>query len=291
MREPPLDHRGRRAGRLGQEHAGAPAGGRISALAFLDTGLLYRAVARPPARRGAAARRRRRGRRGRRTRSDAGDLTSPRLRDEAVSQGASKVAAIAGGARGAAGLPAQLRRRRPRRGAGRPRHRHRGLPGRRLQDLRHRHARGARAAALQGVAGAAAVATIYERVLEELRERDRARSVACGRAVACRRRTRCVLDTTEQDVDAAFAIARAHVAAGRHLKPSSDRVSLIANPSLWPRRAGSPASGTAIWTELMTASPDRHRADVRRPTTSPPCSTRSLRASDRLEGIGDRRAP
>ena len=43
--------------------------------------------------------------------------------------------------------------RRPRRGAGGPRHRHRGAPRCEPQDLRHRECRRTRAAAVQGVAG------------------------------------------------------------------------------------------------------------------------------------------
>ena len=54
------------------------------------------------------------------------------------------------------------------------------------------------------------VATIYERVLEDLRQRDaRDRSRAIAPLVPAH--DAFVIDTTKQDVDAAFAIARAHV--------------------------------------------------------------------------------
>jgi cytidylate kinase len=179
-------------------------------LPFLDTGLLYRAVARrlldaglalddhAAASAAAAA-------------VGAAELDDDRLRDADVGQGASKVAAIPavrsallgfqrrfGEAEGGAVL------------AGRdvgtvvrpdaackifvtasPEERGR----RRLEELQ---ARG--------------VATIYERVLDELRERDerdRKRTVAPLVPAS----DALVIDTTEQDVDGAFAAARAHVAA------------------------------------------------------------------------------
>ena len=57
---------------------------------------------------------------------------------------------------------------------------------------------------------ASGVATIYERVLEDLRQRDaRDRSRAIAPLVPAH--DAFVIDTTKQDVDAAFAIARAHV--------------------------------------------------------------------------------
>jgi cytidylate kinase len=60
--------------------------------------------------------------------------------------------------------------------------------------------------------------SIYERVLEDLRERDardRSRAVApllpAGDAL--------LIDTTDKDIEAAFAIARAHVAAAAWPSP------------------------------------------------------------------------
>jgi CMP/dCMP kinase len=178
------------------------------ALEFLDTGLLYRAVADRLIQAGlplddvaaaaAAARA-----------VDAGDLESPRLRDEAVSQGASKVAAIA------EVRQALLAFQRSFGGRGRGA----VLVGRDIgtvvrpdagckiyitASLEERARR--RCKELQ----ASGVATIYERVLEDLRQRDaRDRSRAIAPLVPAH--DAFVIDTTKQDVDAAFAIARAHV--------------------------------------------------------------------------------
>jgi CMP/dCMP kinase len=178
-------------------------------LEFLDTGLLYRAVARrlldqgqdledaAAAARAAAA-------------LAAADLTSPALRDEQVSQGASKVAAIPAVRQallafqrcfGEDGPGAVLAGRdigtvvRP--DAGR-----KIFVTASLEERARRRSR-----ELQAKGGPA----IYERVLEDLRERDardRSRAVApllpAGDAL--------LIDTTDKDIDAAFAIARAHVA-------------------------------------------------------------------------------
>ena len=178
------------------------------ALDFLDTGLLYRAVADRLIQAGlslddvavAAAAAREVG---------AGDLKSPRLRDESVSQGASKVAAIAEVRQ--ALLAFQRRFGGSGRGA--------VLVGRDIgtvvrpdagckiyvtASLEERARR--RCKELQ----ASGVATIYERVLEDLRQRDaRDRSRAIAPLVPAH--DAFVIDTTKQDVDAAFAIARAHV--------------------------------------------------------------------------------
>jgi cytidylate kinase len=177
-------------------------------LEFLDTGLLYRAVADRLIQAGlplddvgeaaAAARA-----------VDAGDLESPRLRAEAVSQGASKVAAIA------EVRQALLAFQRSFGGRGRGA----VLVGRDIgtvvrpdagckiyvtASLEERARR--RCKELQ----ASGVATIYERVLEDLRQRDaRDRSRAIAPLVPAH--DAFVIDTTKQDVDAAFAIARAHV--------------------------------------------------------------------------------
>lgn len=176
-------------------------------LDFLDTGLLYRAVAERLIRAGlpledvaaaaAAARE-----------VDTGDLANPRLRDEAVSQGASKVAAIA---EVREALLAFQRRFGSARGA--------VLVGRDIgtvvrpdacrkifvtASLEERARR--RCKELQ----ASGVATIYDRVLEDLRQRDaRDRSRAIAPLVPAH--DAFVIDTTKQDVDAAFAIARAYV--------------------------------------------------------------------------------
>jgi CMP/dCMP kinase len=176
-------------------------------LEFLDTGLLYRAVADRLIQAGlplddvaaaaAAARA-----------VDAGDLESPRLRDEAVSQGASKVAAIAevrqallafqrsfGGSRGAV-LAGRDIGTVVRPDAGCKIFVTASLEERARRRCKELQARG--------------VATIYERVLEELRQRDaRDRSRAIAPLVPAH--DAFVIDTTKQDVDAAFAIARAHV--------------------------------------------------------------------------------
>jgi cytidylate kinase len=178
------------------------------ALDFLDTGLLYRAVADrliqaglPPDDVAAAAR----------VAAEVGarDLESPRLQDEAVSQGASKVAAIPEVRQALLGFQ---------RGFGNS---GRGavLAGRDIgtvvrpdasckiyvtASLEERARR--RCKELQ----ASGVATIYERVLQDLRQRDaRDRSRAIAPLVPAH--DAFVIDTTKQDVDAAFAIARAHV--------------------------------------------------------------------------------
>ena len=122
-------------------------------LAFLDTGLLYRAVARAMLDRGlrftdeaaavAAA-----------TALAPQDVEPGRLRGEGIGQGASIVAAVP--AVRAALLPFQRRFGAGGRGAvlAGPRRRHGHLPGCDLQAVRHRQRSGAGAAAVRGVAGA-----------------------------------------------------------------------------------------------------------------------------------------
>jgi cytidylate kinase len=181
-------------------------------LDFLDTGLLYRAVADRLIQAGlplddvaAAARAARE--------VEASDLESPRLRDEAVSQGASKVAAIA------EVREALLSFQRGFGGKGRGA----VLVGRDIgtvvrpdagckiyvtASLEERAAR--RCKELQ----ASGVATIYDRVLQELRQRDaRDRSRAVAPLVPAH--DAFVIDTTKQDVEAAFAIACRHLAGTR----------------------------------------------------------------------------
>jgi cytidylate kinase len=178
------------------------------ALDFLDTGLLYRAVADRLIQAGlplddvAQA-----ARAARKVGED--DLKSPRLRDEAVSQGASKVAAIAEVRQallsfqrsfGSTGRGAVLVGRdigtvvRP--DAGCKIYVTASLEERAKRRCKELQARG--------------VPTIYERVLQDLRQRDaRDRSRAIAPLVPAH--DAFVIDTTKQDVDAAFAIARAHV--------------------------------------------------------------------------------
>jgi cytidylate kinase len=185
-------------------------------LEFLDTGLLYRAVARRLQQQGrsfedasAAARAA--------ATLTAADLGSPALRDEGISQGASRVAAIPGVR--AALLAFQRHFGADGRGA--------VLAGRDIgtvvrpdatckifvtASLEERARR--RSRELQ----AKSVPSIYERVLEDLRERDardRSRAVApvlpAGDAL--------LIDTTDKDIDTAFAIARAHVAGAARPSP------------------------------------------------------------------------
>jgi len=177
-------------------------------LAFLDTGLIYRAVASRLIESGdalddvAAA-----------TRAahevGADELEDPRLQSEAVSRGASQVAVIPEVR--AAMLSFQRDFGDAASGA--------VLVGRDIgtvvrpdanrkifvtASLEERAAR--RCKELQ----ASGVATIYERVLQDLRQRDaRDRSRAVAPLVPAH--DAFVIDTTTQDVDAAFAIARAYV--------------------------------------------------------------------------------
>lgn len=184
-------------------------------LAFLDTGLLYRAVADKliraheplddvTAAAGAAAR------------VGAADLESPRLRDEAVSQGASKVAAIPEVRQallsfqrgfGNAGCGAVLVGRdigtvvRP----------DAGYKIYLTASVEERARRRCRELQADGVP------TIYERVLQDLRQRDaRDRSRAVAPLVPAH--DAFVIDTTKRDVETAFEIACAHV-AGPALRP------------------------------------------------------------------------
>jgi CMP/dCMP kinase len=178
------------------------------ALDFLDTGLLYRAVADRLIQAGlplddvvAAAR----------AASEVGadDLKSPRLRDEAVSQGASKVAAIPEVREALLGFQRSFGS--SGRGA--------VLVGRDIGTVVRPDARckiyitaslEERARRRCKELQARGVPTIYERVLEDLRQRDaRDRSRAIAPLVPAH--DAFVIDTTKQDVDAAFAIARAHV--------------------------------------------------------------------------------
>ena len=178
------------------------------ALDFLDTGLLYRAVADRLIQAGLplddvadAAR----------AASEVGedDLKIPRLRDEAVSQGASKVAAIPEVRQALLGFQRSFGS--SGRGA--------VLVGRDIGTVVRPDARckiyvtaslEERARRRCKELQARGVPTIYERVLQDLRQRDaRDRSRAIAPLVPAH--DAFVIDTTRQDVDAAFAIARAHV--------------------------------------------------------------------------------
>ena len=177
-------------------------------LDFLDTGLIYRAVAYHLIRSGqplddvAAA-----------TRAAdevaVADLENPGLQDEAVSLGASRVAVIPEVR--AAMLGFQRAFGDPIRGGVlvgrdigtvvRPDASHKIFVTASLEERAIR-----RCKELQ----ASGVETIYERVLQDLRERDaRDRSRAASPLVPAQ--DAFVIDTTMQDVEAAFAIARAYV--------------------------------------------------------------------------------
>jgi len=177
-------------------------------LAFLDTGLLYRAVAHKLLKAGrsfedvpaavAAARS-----------IGQGDLVSPELRSEAVSQGASRVAVIPEVRRALLDFQRSFGRDGPGavlagRDVGtvvRPDASHKIFVTASAEERARR-----RCKELQALG----VPTIYGHVLQELRERD-ARDQ--GRVVAplVQASDACVIDTTDRDIDAAFAIARAHV--------------------------------------------------------------------------------
>lgn len=181
-------------------------------LDFLDTGLIYRAVALRMIRSGqslddvTAAER------------AAGEITvrdldDPDLHEEAVSLGASQVAAIPEVR--AAMLSFQREFGDPARGAVlvgrdigtvvRPDASHKIFVTASLEERAMR-----RCKELQE----SGVATIYERVLQDLRQRDaRDRSRAVSPLVPAH--DAFVIDTTTQDVEAAFATARAYVTGAR----------------------------------------------------------------------------
>lgn len=185
-------------------------------LAFLDTGLLYRAVALRLLEQGrrfedasAAARAA--------TALTAVDLNAPALRDERVSQGASKVAAIPGVREALLALQRRFGEDGP--GA--------VLAGRDIgtvvrpdaarkifvtASLEERARRRSRELQAKGVA------SIYERVFEDLRERD-ARDQSRAVAPLLPAGDALLIDTTDKDIDAAFAIARAYVAGAARPGP------------------------------------------------------------------------
>jgi cytidylate kinase len=178
-------------------------------LEFLDTGLLYRAVARAlleagrsladvPAAAAAASRLR------------AADLIAPGLRTEAVSQGASKVAAIPEVRQALLAFQRSF-------GGGGP-----GgvLAGRDIGTVVRPDA-GAkifvtasaeeRARRRCKELQAQAAPIIYEQVLEDLRERD-ARDQSRAVAPLLPAEDAFVIDTTDKDIETAFALACAYVA-------------------------------------------------------------------------------
>ena len=207
-----LGHRRRRAGGLGQEHAGAPARPSISASPSSTPGCsiapwrgrcstraaIQPTRRRPWPRRGALA---------------PEDVEPGRLRGEGVGQAASIVAAVPGRARGAAAVPAPLRRRGGRGAV---------LAGRDIGTVICPDATfklfvtasdAERARRRFEELRARGDAPIYAAVLEELQERDRRDA---DRAVAPMRIApdAWVLDTTALDAQAAFAAARDHIEAG-----------------------------------------------------------------------------
>lgn len=188
-------------------------------LAFLDTGLLYRAVALrllkggtalddPRAAAGAAQEVR------------AADLELSGLHDDAVSQRASRVAAIgevrqallAFQRRFGEGGPGAVLAGRDIGTVVRPDASHKIFVTASLEERARR-----RCKELQ----AHGTGAIYERVLEELRERDaRDRSRAIAPLVPAD--DAFVIDTTERDVDAAFAIACDFVAGAARSRHSDE---------------------------------------------------------------------
>jgi cytidylate kinase len=182
-------------------------------LDFLDTGLLYRAVAWKLRRAGkpfsdvasaaAAART-----------VTADDLDPGRLRSDALSQGASMVAAIPEVRQALLGFQRRFGAQGPGavlagRDIGtvvRPDASHKIFVTATVQERARR-----RCKELQALG----VPTIYDEVLANLEERD-ARDRLRAVAPLVPASDAFVIDTTEQDIDTAFEIARAHVAAPAH---------------------------------------------------------------------------
>ena len=164
-------------------------------LPYLDTGLLYRAVGRRVLDAAATRATRRRPRRAARAPARRPTWPAATCAARRPTRAASAVAAIP--AVRAALLDFQREfGRAPRRGAGRPRHRHGGLPRRAGEALRHRQPGGARPPPLAGAAGPGA----SPRDLATGRGRD-ARARRAGRAAPPRRcapaADAIVLDTTD----------------------------------------------------------------------------------------------
>ena len=237
--EPSAGHRGRRPGGVGQEHAGAPAGGR----AFRPRLPRYRAAlpcrGAGHARSWAAIPATPRLPCGWREALAPEDVEPSRLRGEGIGQNASKRGGGAGGARGAAAVPAAVRRARAAARCWPAATSARSIcpdatfklfvtasdaerARRRFEELR---ARGD--------------APIYAAVLEELQERDRRDA---DRAVAPMRVApdAWVLDTTSLDAQAAFVAARDSHRGGRLpppiAPPSLNRNVRVCNPN--PGRHG-----------------------------------------------------
>jgi CMP/dCMP kinase len=178
-------------------------------LDFLDTGLLYRAVAwkllqadaglRDEARAAEIARR-----------IEAADLDPARLRSDPISQGASVVAALPEVRRALLGFqrrfggdgPGAVLAGRDIGTVVRPDATHKIFVTATLQERARR-----RCKELQALG----VPTIYERVLEMLQERD-ARDRSRAVAPLAPASDAFVIDTTERDIEIAFEVARAYVA-------------------------------------------------------------------------------
>ena len=161
-------------------------------LPCLDTGLLYRAVARDVAARGfrlddrwAAPRRGPQPRR--RQPSAIRGCAAPQAGDAAsIVARIPEVRAALLAYQRAFAAPARRRRAR------RPRHRHRRLPGRRRQDLRHRHARGPRQAPFPRAARPAPRPSPSRHVLADIVRRDERDAAPRQRPHApCPRRRSC----------------------------------------------------------------------------------------------------
>ena len=172
-------------------------------LRHLDTGLIYRAVAKalldagerlddvPSAEAAAEA-------------LDPETFDETVLKSHAIGEAASVVSAIPEVRAALLGLPARLRARAARRGARRPRHRHGHLPGCRREDLRHRNPGGARPPA---GAGARAGGEVDEAdVLADIRRRDERDSKRAAAPLKPAPDAH-LLDTTHLDIDAAFRAA------------------------------------------------------------------------------------
>jgi CMP/dCMP kinase len=180
---------------------------------FLDTGLLYRAVARKLLEADASL-----GDEGRAAAIARGitaaDLDAAALRSDAISQGASVVAAVPEVRRALLGFQRQFGRHGPGavlagRDIGtvvRPDATHKIFVTASLQERARR-----RCKELQALG----VPTIYERVLETLQERD-ARDRSRAIAPLAPASDAFVIDTTERDIETAFEVARAYVAGRAH---------------------------------------------------------------------------
>ena len=216
------------------------------------------------------------------------DVAAGRLRGEGVGQGASRVAAVPEVRDGAAAVPAPVRHGRRRRGAGRPRHRHGGLPRCRLQAVRHRQRPRSGRGGGSRSCGPRRCRPIYAAFWRSCGSVT-PRCGPGGRAVAHRAADAWVLDTTDLDVETALAFARAcrgsstiarSVPASRRRSrarqpETAERSQLTTlNPSRGQAAADRPCAGFDIWSQGMTGSHSKPSSRRPRPTISPRCSTR-----------------